>query len=174
MTQLTSTSLPGAGLSLCPFEGCILVFNYLSRARVTLLTTPFNVGTNWAVNNQSRGPAQHGDLGVPTPAARPNVCLSAPLLALDEQLPYWGQELHSGGNPTLAQPSPSTDRKEAIMFKHPHYEPQVSCCGSPSIKGFNRWRKRGRGSVRAGAKGRLETVLFLYWFESWLPLAAPQ
>lgn len=56
------------------------------------------------------------------------------------------------------------------MFKHPHYEPQVSCCGSLSIKGFNRWRKRGRvregesdrGSERGRAKGRLETVLFLY------------
>ena len=31
------------------------------------------------------------------------------------------------------------------MFKHPHYEPQVSRCGSLSIKGFNRWRKREGG-----------------------------
>lgn len=52
------------------------------------------------------------------------------------------------------------------MFKHPHYEPQVSRCGSLSIKGFNRWRKReggesergeterGRGSARGRAKGK--------------------
>ena len=53
-----------------------------------LTHNPFHVGTNRAMNNQSLGPAQHGDLSVPTTAARPTVCLSAPLLGLDEQLPY--------------------------------------------------------------------------------------
>lgn len=90
------------------------------------------------------GPAQHGDLSVPTSAARPTVCFSAAFLGPDKQLPYWGQVVHDGGNPTLASPSlQSKDRKEVIMFKHPHYEPQLSHCGSPSIKGFNRWRRRG-------------------------------
>lgn len=91
MTKLTSTSLPGNPppvFSLRLFEGCNLVFSLLLRAQVTLPTTPFHVGTNWAMNNQSWGPAQHGDLSVPTSAARPTVCLSAPLPGLDEQLPY--------------------------------------------------------------------------------------
>lgn len=93
MTQLTSASLPGyppPALSLTlsvSFEGCILVFSLLSRAQVTLPPTPFHVGTNWATNNQSRGPAQRGDLSVPTSAARPTVCLPAPFLSLDETIP---------------------------------------------------------------------------------------
>ena len=93
MTQLTSATLPGnppptPSLALSLFEGSILIFSLLLRAQVTLPTAPFHVGTNWATNNQSRGPAQHGDLSVPTSAARPTVCLSAPLLGLSEQMPY--------------------------------------------------------------------------------------
>lgn len=55
-------------------------------------------------------------------------------------------------------PPPSKDRKEAIMFKHPHYEPQVSRCGSLSIKGFNRWRKREWGERERGGDGERERV----------------
>lgn len=53
---------------------------------------------------------------------------------------------------------PSKDRKEAIMFKHPHYEPRVSRRGSLSIKGFNRWRRRGGDTERVSkGGGRRET-----------------
>lgn len=75
-------------LSLPEFEGCILLFGSLLRAQVTLPTTPFHFGKNWATTNQSQGPAQHGDLSVPTSPARPTVCFSVALLGLDEQLPY--------------------------------------------------------------------------------------
>lgn len=153
------------------------------RAQVTLPTAPFHVGTNRATNNQSWGPAQHGDPSVPTSAARPTVCLSAPPSGPERTnallRPRAAQWWKSNTSPPLPasppHPPPSKDRKEAIMFKHPHYEPQVSRCGSLSIKGFNRWRKRewgererggrrreGEGQREGGQKGRLETVLFLY------------
>lgn len=180
MTQLTSASLPGnpppaPSLALSLFEGSILVFSLLLRAQVTLPTAPFHVGTNRATNNQSWGPAQHGDLSVPTSAARPTVCLSAPpsgpertnALLRPRAAQWWKSNTCSPPPPASPpHPPPSKDRKEAIMFKHPHYEPQVSRCGSLSIKGFNRWRKReggreregeterGRGSARGRAKGK--------------------
>lgn len=75
-----------------------------------------------------------GDLSVAT------VCRFAPLLGttnncLIEAKGYTVVEIQH--LPPLLL---SKDIKEAIMFKHPHYEPQVSLCGSLSIKGSNRWR----------------------------------
>lgn len=65
---------------------------------------------------------------------------------------------------TCSPPSPSKDRKEAIMFKHPHYEPQVSHCGSLSIKGFNRWRRRGRVDSEGQYEGEQREDWRLFFF----------
>lgn len=192
MTQLTSTSLPCIPPPMLPFtlfEGCILVFGLSSGAQVTLPTIPL---TCWhklghkTINHKATMVTWVCPLLLPDP-------LSASLH------PFWAwtnNHLIEAKSCTVVEiqhllppSSSSKDRKGAIMFKHPHYGPQVSCCGSLSIKGFNRWRKSeweresggggGGGSKREGqwkgrAKGGLETVLFFYWFESWLPLAAPQ
>lgn len=50
------------------------------------------------------------------------------------------------------------------MFKHPHYEPQVSRSGSLSIKGFNRWREseteRGSQIERVSKRERKGRLFF--------------
>lgn len=96
----------------CLFRGCTPLFGLLLSGQVTLTNNPpCSLAENWATTNQSRGPTQHGDLSLPTPVARATVCFSAPLLGLDEQSPYWGQVLHSGGNPT-PDPLPPHPRTE--------------------------------------------------------------
>lgn len=179
MTQLTSASLPGnpppaPSLALSLFEGSILVFSLLLRAQVTLPTAPFHVGTNRATNNQSWGPAQHGDPSVPTSAARPTVCLSAPpsgpertnALLRPRAAQWWKSNTCSPPRPhPLTHPPPRTERRllcsnilimnlksvAVVVFQSKDLTGGESESGGREREGET---ERGRGSARGRAKGK--------------------
>lgn len=98
---------------------------------------------------------QHANTSMPTSAAGPALlpfCTpSGPRRTIGSLRPKSHAAVEIQHWP--APPPPSKDRKEAIMFKHPHYEPRVSCRGSLSIKGYNRWKRRGGDTERVSKGG---------------------